>query len=881
MSKYIYHFKHYENLKTQLGSTEKVSALIGAKATRLNEMKLAGINVPHGFMITTNTYHKFAEQGGKELPEEIWDNILKDLKKLEAQTGEHFGGTDKPLLLAVRGDSQYSMYGMLDSVQYLGINDLTARKISTNRCFVFDSYRRLLEHYGTVVLNISTGEFEELLENIRISRNRNSTADFAALDWIEVTKSYKALIMRKSGRPFPQNPYEQLKNVVTAIFKSYTSPRAKLYRDHNKIPHNIGESILVLPMAFSNNGSKSCACVVNSRNPFDGTSKLNGEFCINSTCEDVCNKACDSKDINELQNSYPEVFSEIKGYVEKIEKLFSGPQTIEFVVDNGNVYVTVASETQFANIGRFKAYKELGEGEIIPKNSAILATRPEDLQQLMAPELKEPATPFCKGIPAGHETVTGKIVLSTEECIQKANAGESVVLVRVSLSPYDYQAIVAAKAVITVKGTNLTRSTVLLRQLMRTACIGCADLKIDFDNKAIICNDVTIQEGEEVTVCGDGSVIQGAQELGPVKPLDNQDALTLLKWADDARKGKFEVLAKTANFSEVASAYESGADGLAAFPIESIFDEKRDLIANIYSNREDSLKEIESAIQSTATEIFKIAKSQSAAFRLFAPSFSEYMPCLMALAEQIGQLRAKKEFAGDAEVEDELEAKKKLMETIKTTKESNPIFGLAGTRLALVQQDFLEAQVRGVLNGAKAARDAGADPHIRFLLPNVTVAGEVTEFIKRLEVLSTEIGEKAEVGAEIKAPRPCLASKGILDAGAFILVDSAALNESIFGMCQKDAEKTFIQKYYDNKIFTQNPFTYYDPTTNEKLVKLCVKGARTADPDKFISVSGEVFNDPKRVLEYYGYGVNSITCTDSLVPVTRITAAHAVISNSH
>lgn len=885
MSKNIYRYKDLESLVDEHKSLEAVAGIIGEKGTKLAQLHSIKVNVPNGFIISSNAYKAYAETETKEIPSEIWNEIVDEIKKLEEETGLSFGGAENPLFLACRGDSQFAMPGMLDFVVNIGLNDLTARKMSTNRAFVWDSYRRLVQGFGSVVLKIPAAAFDEILRQYQQSRKKTSTTDLSDLDWIEVTKLYKSLIMRRAGKPFPQEPFEQLKRVITAIYTSYTAGPANKYREINKISSSVGESILVMPMAFGNNGKQSFSSVVHSRNPITGDSQIDGEFCFNATCDDIANEVCDIKILEELKNTDEDKFSKIKDIAAEIEKFFKKPQTIDIVCDNGKIFVLQTRECQFASIAKFKAFKDMAESSIITKNDALSSIEPDDLKQLMMPVLKEGAPgPLCTGKNAGNGAIVGRMVLSNEKCIAKAKLGDPIVLVKPRLFPSDYEAVCAARAVVTVKGQLSSFTSTICRRLKKIAVIGCDDIKIDGDKRIVTIAGTNLKEGAELTITGAGHLIQGRQEIINPLSFDSPDASTMLSWADDARKGKINVYTIASNPEQVGSASSLGADGVGMFPLEDLFDGKGAILirAMLDNRRETAVTKFEGLVTKVIGEALKASNGIPVTARLFNPPFNQFLPDVYDLVDKIGALKAKKEMTDEEEFNEDkdLDKKVELLETIKSQQESNPKMGFSGIRLALVQSDFLNAQIKGILNGAKAAREGGASPDLRILLPKVTEANEIARFKKVYEEISNEIGEKAKIGCEITNPRACLTSKYIAAQSDFIIFNTSELTEITFGMCQKDAEHYFLPLYIDGGYLAQSPFKTIDIDGVGQVMKIGVKGAKSNKEDIPVGVHGEACGDPTSIAYFSEIGIDSITCEPSVVPIARLSAAKAVISQN-
>lgn len=885
MSTNIYSFVDYNHLIEELGSPDEVQKILGEKATRLSELNSIGIEIPNGFIISTSVYSKFIENDANQFPEDIWKEIKLNINEIEKKSGLKFGDAHNPLFLSCRCDAPLAMPGMLDCVLNIGLTDLTCRaieKMTNNRGFAFDSYRRLIQGYGTVVLKIPIECFEDLLENFTLSRRYKSTADFNDVDWIEVTKLYKSVIMKKTGNPFPQSPEEQLKRILTSTYASFNSERAKLYRDFIRMPDNLCPSLIVSQMVFGNNGPKSAAVVMYTRNPINGNSEIYGEYATNALIDDVSRGFCPFKEFENLQTDLSNVeYNSIKEITEKIEKRFGEPQMIDFIVDNGKVVVLQTRQLAFQSTARFSAIKDMAESGLITKNDALSIIRPDDLKQLMLPQLQaeNPPEPFCTGLSAGNGSVLGRVCLSSEAVFKAKN---HPVLFCKELLPKDFKTYLHCDAVITCKGSNSSHAALIARQLMRTAVINCQDLVIDKQKKIVKCNDVVLKEKDIITVTGDGKVIKGKQSIGIPLGFNNPAAESILQWADEARKGKIDIYSIVHTAKEAGATTALGADGVGIFPIESLFSGKGGTLIRALSDkrRAQALTKIEPIITKAIGETFSASNGIPVTFRLFKPTISSFAQDLFALVEEVAKLKAKKEATDEEEFNEDKDLNKKseLLESIKASKEANPLFGLKGIRLNIVQQDFLKVQLRAVLNGIKTANDGGAQTNARILLPMVTASGEVDFFRKIYDQLSTEIGASASIGVEIENPRACAAAASISKNADFFLIQSTELTEATFSCSQSYSEKTFLKDYIQKKFLPQNPFETLDVDSVGELMKLAASEAKKEKNDISVGVAGALCGDPKSIAYFYSIGANNITCASTIVPIARLCSAQAVIN---
>jgi pyruvate,orthophosphate dikinase len=877
----------FEDFPRLLGEHPKdaVTQLVGDKAFRLSEVHSLGITIPSGFVITSVAFKKYAQLAQPTIADEIWNSIKEGLAALEKKSGLQFGGANTPLLISCRCDAPDPMSGMLDTVVNVGLNDLTVRGLSRasgNRAFVWDSYRRLVQGYGTVVLKIPPEAFESLLDEFMTSRKRTSSADFTDLDWIEVTKLYKSVIMRKTGNPFPQDAWDQFKRVTTALFDSFNSDKLKAYRKFSQIPDDKGISIIVSQMAFGNNDKqRSLAAVVTSRNPVDGSPGLSGDFARNALVSDIT--GCFTPVTGILGLTGPELNS-MQTSVQKIENHYKQPQIVDFISERGRVSVLQTRTLSFAVTAKFQAIWDMAAANIISSNDALAAIKSVDLQHLMMPVLaKRDTAPFCQGVSAGNRTVSGKICLSVDR-LRSAPPGDPLILVKTELFPRDFGAFIKSAAIVTAKGGNNSHAAYLTRSLMTTAAIGCEGLAVDLASKTITCNGTTLKEGALITVCGNGIVVAGAQPLAPALNIESVAARRLLDSADSARKGKLSICTIVSSAAQVGATIALGADAVGLFPIESLFEEKSSILIRLLLGQKKDLgmKKIQELLDKTMVDVFAAAKDVPISIRLFTPAFYSFFQTPAELTREIGLLKAKKEMSEeeDSKEEKELEKKSDMLENVKGMQEKNQIFGLRGVRLNIVNNDFMTIQIRAIMSGIKAAVDAGGSPKARILVPEVSTAGEIARCAAIYYEIAADLNVTAEIGAELAFPRACLAVNTFLDRAKFLLIKPAELTAATFGADQGPAERTFLKSYNEWGWIKSSPFSTIDVEGVGQLIRIAVEKARAHDPNMEVGVAGPMCADPDSIAFLYRTGVSSIICDFAAVPIARLCSAQAVITSS-
>lgn len=871
--KTVYSFDEYPELEKEKNGPDNVLTILGRKSALLAQLKAQNIKVPESFTITTEFVEKFNKLKLTSLPCKTWQAILDNVHQIEEKTGKKLGSLTKPLFLAIRGDATSDMSGMLSTVLNIGINDLTVRSIeseTTNRAFAYDTYARFIKSYGIVVNGIEIEKFDKVTAEYMKSRGLKALNNATPLDWIELTKIYKSIYLKRKGIPFPQDPIEQLKGAVTAVIQSFTSEKLKKYASYFNILNNLGYSVLIQEMIYGNSALDGLSAKISTRNPSTGESKISGNVANISLC-------CDIEEGLVAQSEYHTISGpahrDIENNSKQIEQFCKGPQEIDFVLDPQAAYVLNVKPLFFSGAARFAAVRDMANEGMISKEDALMCLTPDDLNALSGAVVeKEPRNSLAEGTPAGAGVVGGKAVFEQADLIKLKDSNS--IYIKEHITPLDFNDIVMATAVVTCDDPITSYAARLLRMLRKPGVLG-AKFTVDLQNKIAKFGETEVKSGQSVTVSHSGKLFNKIQKSADPKG-GSEAAKSILEWADEIRKGKCSVLAPVATSADIDSAKGSGSDGLAFFPMDSLINGKRvDAMKQFVEKGVD--KGLAQLKADMAADLKPIIAEKGISIMLLDDPLSKYLSDPVKLTEEISVLRAQKEFkeANDEEFkkEKDLNAKISTLEAVKRLKESNPLMGTRGVRMAIVNQKVFNLEMEAI---AEAAKSAGVDS-ISILLPDVTDGCEIAE-IKKLskDVLS---GINVRWGASVESTRACLMMECIAPEADFIALSTTGLQQTVFGMCKGDADKLFVTDYLTRGYLRDSPFKSVDEDAVGELMRTASKDAKSVKSDIEIVVYGEQCGVAKSIKFCTTIGLDAIACPPSMVPVAKLCCAQAVISN--
>ncbi|MDA8790990.1 pyruvate, phosphate dikinase [Candidatus Pelagibacter bacterium] len=864
---------------------------LGGKGANLSEMGRMGLPVPPGFTISTNVCDLFYKNK-KKLNSKIINQIKSELKVIEKGVKKKFGDLKNPLLLSVRSGARVSMPGMMDTILNLGLNDETVVALSkktSNGRFAKDSYRRFIQMYGNVVMGVEGHYFEELIENYKLTKGVLLDTELDESDWDGLINDFKKVVKEKTQKNFPQNVYEQLFGAISAVFLSWESNRAKIYRKLNQIPSEWGTAVNVQSMVFGNMGNDCATGVVFTRNPSDGANDIYGEYLINAQGEDVvagtrtpqyitkkARKEANVKDPS-MEESMPKVYKQLEKILMKLENHYKDMQDVEFTVENNKLWILQTRSGKRTSKSAVKIAVDMVKEKLISKKEAILRIDPSSLDTLLHPTLDEKSeiNVIANGLPASPGAASGKVVFSSEEAERLNDMMQDTILVRVETSPEDIQGMHAAKGILTARGGMTSHAAVVARGMGRPCVSGSSEIDINYESKIFKTSELEIKEGDIITIDGStGRIILG--EVPTVKPEISGDFSKLMSWADSIRKLKVRTNSETP--ADTKTARDFGAEGIGLCRTEHMFfDEERILSVRemiLSKTKEDRARALTKLLphqKKDFVEIFKIMGGLPVTIRLLDPPLHEFLP------------HSEKEILEVANVVgvDLKEVKSRISEL----HEQNPMLGHRGCRLGISYPEIYEMQCRAIFEALvelKKNKIKSAFPEI--MIPLVSTEAEI-KIMKDLVIrVAKTVQEENKVkidfivGTMIELPRAAIKAKDIAKHAEFFSFGTNDLTQTTFGISRDDSGK-FLNDYIDNKIFDIDPFVSIDEGV-EDLIEIAVSKGKKQNKKIKLGICGEHGGDPKSIAFCSRVGLNYVSCSPYRVPIARLAAAQAEINKN-
>jgi len=883
MKKYVYLFRE---------GNSAMRDLLGGKGANLAEMTNIGLNVPPGFTITTEACKEYYANGEK-MPEAVWEQVIPAIRDVEAAIGKKFGDPQNPLLVSVRSGAKISMPGMMDTILNLGLNDATAEglsKITNNERFAYDCYRRFVQMFGDVVLNIHSYKFENILEQVKERQQVKLDSELNAESLRSLVKRFKDLVLIETGEPFPEDPYEQLRQAIVAVFRSWNNQRAKVYRKVNNIPDDIGTAVNVQSMVFGNMGNDSGTGVAFTRNPSTGEKALYGEYLMNAQGEDVVAGIRTPLPINALQQENQELYNQFSHIAASLENHYRNMQDIEFTIEKGKLYILQTRNGKCTITAAIKIAVELCEEGLITKEEAVSRIDPQQLGKLLHRRIDDEAEldVVATGLPASPGAASGKIVFDADDAEKLGQAGEKVILVRTETTPDDIHGVIAAQGILTSRGGMTSHAAVVARHMGKPAVCGCEALRINYADKKMVIGDVEYPEGTEITIDGaTGRVIKG---LVPMKdPELSAEFQTILQWADEIRT--LQVLANADTPDDALQAREFGAQGIGLCRTEHMFMDsarlpivQKMILAQTVEERNEALAELLPMQEQDFYGILKAMNGLPVTIRLLDPPLHEFLPNAEELLEEILVLK----LTGDQEdrkTQELLHNKETLLKKIRALHEANPMLGHRGCRLGITYPEIYAMQARAIFQASARLVKEGYRVYPYVKIPLVIHYKELEILRKQTEQIAQEVMASEgvtidyKVGTMIEMPRAALTADEIARYADFFSFGTNDLTQTVFGFSRDDAEGKFLPNYINSGILQNNPFAVLDREGVGKIMKMCVELGRQGNPGLKIGICGEHGGDPSSIEFCQQIGLNYVSCSPFRVPIARLAAAQAAISN--
>ena len=872
MTKYVYLFKE---------GNASMRNLLGGKGANLAEMTKIGLPVPQGFTVSTEACTRYYEDG-KTIGEDIVEQIYAALAETEKVCGKKFGDLENPFLVSVRSGARASMPGMMDTILNLGLNDVAVKglaNLTENERFAYDSYRRFIQMFSDVVMEIPKSFFERVLDEIKESKGAKYDTDLNAEDMKEIVVRFKEIYKEKMGVEFPQDPKVQLMEAIKAVFRSWDNPRAIYYRRMNDIPSDWGTAVNVQSMVFGNMGNTSGTGVAFTRDPSTGEKKLYGEYLINAQGEDVVAGIRTPQKIETLQQVMPEVYEQFVNIAQTLENHYRDMQDMEYTIERGKLYMLQTRNGKRTAAAALKIAVDLVNEGMITTDEAILKVEPKQLDSLLHPQFDAVALKKAKeiamGLAASPGAACGMVYFTAEEATAAAKTGKKVVLVRLETSPEDIEGMAHAQGILTARGGMTSHAAVVARG-MGTCCVaGCGALRVDEEAKTATIGDVVFHEGDWMSIDGSTGKVY-AEAIPTVDASVSGDFATLMGWADAARK--LGVRTNADNPHDAAVAVKYGAEGIGLCRTEHMFfeatriaDMRQMILAETEEQRREALAKLLPYQKADFKGMYKALEGRPMTVRYLDPPLHEFLPAknmteeIEALAKELGTTTDK------------------IIAKIDELHEFNPMMGFRGCRLAVRYPEIAEMQTRAVIEAAiEVKQEDGYDIHPEIMIPLV---GEVKElaYVKKivLDTAKKVMDEKGveldvKVGTMIEIPRAAVTADEIAKEAQFFSFGTNDLTQMTFGFSRDDAAK-FLGAYYDKKIYESDPFARLDQNGVGKLVQMAAKLGTQTRPDIKLGICGEHGGDPSSVMFCHKVGLNYVSCSPFRVPIARLAAAHAAI----
>ena len=868
MHKYVYLFSE---------GNGNMRELLGGKGANLAEMTNLGMPVPQGFTISTEACTRYYEDG-EQIAQDIQDQIYEYLAKMEKITGKTFGDPQNPLLVSVRSGSRASMPGMMDTILNLGLNDEVVEsfaKITNNPRFAYDSYRRFIQMYSDVVMEVGKKYFEELIDKMKEEKGVKLDTELDADDLKKLAEQFKAEYKAKLGVDFPSDPKEQLMGAVKAVFRSWNNQRAIVYRRMNDIPSDWGTAVNVQSMVFGNTGDDSGTGVAFTRNPATGDAHLYGEFLMNAQGEDVVAGIRTPQSIDQLKQVMPEVYEQFAAIADKLEKHYKDMQDMEFTIEKGKLYMLQTRNGKRTAQAALKVAVDMVDEGMLTKEEAIMKVEPKQLDALLHPQFDadslKAAKAATKGLPASPGAACGKVYFTAAEAVAAANNGEKVVLVRLETSPEDIEGMAAAQGVMTVRGGMTSHAAVVARG-MGTCCVaGCGEVKMNEEEKYFVIGEQKVREGDYISIDGStGNVYLG--EIKTVPASMTGDFGRFMGWADEIRTLKVCTNADTPKDAEQAVRF--GAEGIGLCRTEHMFFEtdrikavREMIVSKDEAQRRKALEKLLPMQRGDFEGLFMAMGGRPVTIRFLDPPLHEFLPQDEAdIVEIAGEMNMPVE---------------ELKQVIADLHEFNPMLGHRGCRLAVTYPEIAEMQTRAVIEAAINVKKAtGLEIEPEIMIPLVGMISEL-KFVKNIVVKTADaiiaesgVEMKYLVGTMIEVPRAAVTADEIAQEAEFFSFGTNDLTQMGFGFSRDDVGK-ILNAYYDKKIMERDPFASLDQDGVGQLVKMAVEKGRKTRPDIKLGICGEHGGDPASVEFFHKIGLNYVSCSPYRVPIARLAAAQA------
>ena len=908
---WVYLFQELDQIEKdrQTKDWEDIRALLGGKGANLAEMTRLELPVPPGFTVTTEACNAYLAHD-HQFPPGMWEQEVSSMKRVEQQVGKTFGDPKNPLFVSCRSGAKFSMPGMMDTVLNIGLNDETAKgmiELTGDPRFVYDSYRRLVQMFGSVVMGVADEPFENVISEFKKRRDVKLDVDLTAEDWKSITDRFKSLVKAYKGVEFPQDPYKQLEMATRAVFNSWFGKRAIDYRNATNISHNLGTAVNIQMVVFGNMGADSGTGVAFTRNPVTGERLMYGDYLINAQGEDVVAGIRNTTPIANLVNELPTAYAQFEEICAKLEKHFRDMQDVEFTIERGKLWMLQTRNGKRTARAAIRIAVEMANDGLIDRETALMRVAPEQVDMLLHPQFsaatkdaakKEGKRVVKKAVNASPGAAVGMAVFDADVAAKWGSEGKAVIMVRPETKPDDVHGMIAAKGILTSHGGATSHAAVVARQFGTPAVCGAEELTISVEQRLfmVTINDaiVEVHEGDWLSIDGGTGEVFLGQLLTQDPDFENEtDLITLLSWADQVRK--LGVWANADYPKDAVRARRYGAEGIGLCRTEHMFFEEERLpvvqemiLASNRAHRIGALERLLPVQREDFAGLFRAMDGLPVIIRLLDPPLHEFLPGYNDLVQDLADLKVQLQHCKTLSEIDHLlsqvRAKEDVLARVKALSESNPMLGLRGDRLSVVMPEITEMQVRAIFEAAIRVTREGIDVHPEIMVP---LAGHVNE-LKWVKEIVDKVAKEVfaehgtsvdfKFGSMIEVPRAALTADEFATVSEFYSFGTNDLTQTTFGMSRDDAEAKFLMEYIEKGVLTSNPFQQLDREGVGKLIKMCVELGRSTRPDMHMGICGEHGGDPSSIEFCHIAGLNYVSCSPYRVPIARLAAAHAAIN---
>ncbi len=904
--KYVYLFEELDEVEAYVGGNwDNVKGLLGGKGTNLAEMVRIGIPVPPGFTVTTEACNEYLSGGGM-LPEGMWDQELEALKQVEKSTGKVLGDPERPLLVSCRSGAKFSMPGMMDTVLNIGLNDETAEgmaRLTNDPRFAYDSYRRLIQMFGSVVMGVHDEVFEDVLTAARRRAGVESDSELTADHWKAVTREFKEIYRHYTHHDFPTDPAIQLKLATEAVFKSWNGKRAADYREAAGIPHDLGTAVSIVTMVFGNMGKDSATGVAMTRNGYTGDNKLEGDYLINAQGEDVVAGIRMTKDLVELKNEMPDAYEEFETIARKLENYYREMQDVEFTIEKGKLWMLQTRDGKRTARAAVRIAVDMAEEGLISHEEAVMRVTPEQVDFFLHPQFDPAATRaarsegrlLAKGLNVSPGAACGVVAFDADIAVHWVKKeSKKVIMVRPETKPDDVHGMLAAEGILTSRGGRTSHAALVARQFGKPAVVGASGLSIEINKRKMTVGDTVVNEGDWLSIDGTSGEVYTGKIDTMIPDIKDTWLIKLLEWADSFRR--LGVWTNADYPRDARRAREYGAQGIGLCRTEHMFFEAERLPIvqkMIMTDRPVEQKEALDALLPFQKEdfagLFREMDGLPVIIRLIDPPLHEFLPNSFDLIRGLADLKIRLMHAANmAEIDDilrEIREKEKLLHRAESLHETNPMLGLRGVRLGIRIPALTAMQVRAIFEAACEVAKEGVKVFPEVMIPLTCHVNELKVQRERLEAEAKKVMYEQNTrieykfGTMIEIPRAALTADQIAEKAEFFSFGTNDLTQTTFGISRDDAEAGFLVEYLETGILPFNPFATIDEEGVGELMKIAVAKGRGFNPDLECGICGEHGGDPKSIHLCHQLGLNYVSCSPFRVPIARLAAAHAALAD--